>query len=270
MDDRLVIVGPTLASLFYDISRSESDIKGLFFGKLKESIIVSIEDTHEEHERIVTTTVIQSFVVLEEKQMDKKMMIENSKLNKEMINEIIQKRQRNQQSLLGWFAFRRNTPLRPSVKEIYIHREMNNFFQEKKMKFSPIFAVMNEYLSSTYATDFFDYRFFKFDFSSENYFPIKLEIINLKDTTSEEYSQFSSSIPSVGLSQNHSYNKIAQKFSKNGLDSFIQSVPPDFTKNIENFFDETSKKMNELVNQYDLKVAQIEEIEKQINLLKQN
>ncbi|KAJ5066693.1 abraxas family member [Anaeramoeba ignava] len=270
MEGQLLISGPTFASLCYDIARSERDIKGIFFGRSKQSIVVTIEDTHKEQEQIINTTIIQSFVLFGKNQKNSSFVSNDSKIDRKMIQDIINSKQKNQEIMLGWFSFRRNTVLRPSIKEIFIHQQISDFLiKEQKLPILPIFAIMNEYLSAQKSTVSFDYRFLVFDQKVKNYLPVQIEVLNLKETTSEEYSQFSSVTSFSGLSQLHPFSAISQNVDKKkGVSVFIDPTPPNFTHNVEKLFIQTCDQMNEIITEYEKKVRDIKKIQNQIDKLK--
>eukprot|EP01090_Pellita_catalonica_P008892 TRINITY_DN19958_c0_g1_i1.p1 TRINITY_DN19958_c0_g1~~TRINITY_DN19958_c0_g1_i1.p1 ORF type:complete len:261 (+),score=29.25 TRINITY_DN19958_c0_g1_i1:98-784(+) len=98
--------------------------------------------------------------------------------------------QNNNRSVLGWFKFRRNSPLRPSLREMEVHNQLQKAI-------SPFFlmGLFTASISTDKAIHSYDYRMMTVDPNTRSIAPVKLEIVNLISGAQEEYNSFAAVSP---------------------------------------------------------------------------
>ncbi|KAJ6237125.1 abraxas family member [Anaeramoeba flamelloides] len=253
MDSTLIIYGPTLASLLYDLSQYDRDLFGLFFGRKISQKNVSVSDKSEKTTTFSTTNVIQSyycFVFDYDQFIDKQ-----GTLNTKLLADLIQKRSiSNSQEVIGLWRYRRNSPLRPSVLELHIYRQLNLFLSKLSSKPSQYyFALFTSESLSNNSTESIDYKVMSIDFELEKYEAIELQISNLKNTSTDEFKEF------------QSFSSLQQKLFQNMT---VENIPPLFIQNVENSFHKSLKNINSVINEISQKSRELVNLEKQIQKLK--
>eukprot|EP00005_Dracoamoeba_jomungandri_P005288 CAMPEP_0174252282 /NCGR_PEP_ID=MMETSP0439-20130205/1821_1 /TAXON_ID=0 /ORGANISM="Stereomyxa ramosa, Strain Chinc5" /LENGTH=246 /DNA_ID=CAMNT_0015332797 /DNA_START=95 /DNA_END=832 /DNA_ORIENTATION=+ len=171
-----------------------SDLEGLLFGTIKHEVMKSFEDTQaQDAKKGKTTFAIHSFFPIGPGYS----LYDYSSEVK--ANEIQEKAKLSKDPLIGWFRFRRNSPLRPSMREVEVHKNLNEFYsqfaqQTGRPQFPFLFGLFTGETTPNNSIHTYDYRFMQIDEKSQTT-PMSYEIINLVNSPQEEYDSFSALSP---------------------------------------------------------------------------
>jgi hypothetical protein len=94
------------------------------------------------------------------------------------------------QRLLGWFSFRANAPLRPSLRELAVHTQLENLAEFGAGR-PVLFGMLTSSCSKNASTVSMDYRFVRRENTHELLQAVELSITNLKQDSQAEYGAFS-------------------------------------------------------------------------------
>ena len=172
--------GVCLGLAFAEQLAGRRDTQGLVFGSEDTEIISSVSDRGTKSEAR-TNIGIQSF-------HPTIFVSSGLEIDENLLQDVI----KDQQSckLLGWFVFRGNAPLRPSIKEVSIHRQLQRrIFRGQDTL--PIFVILTTSSSANSSTHSFDCRVVRSSSEDPNIFvPLDLAIKNLSNSSRSEYSLF--------------------------------------------------------------------------------
>jgi len=103
--------------------------------------------------------------------------------------------QQHSQRLIGWFAFRANTPLRVSVKEHAVHAQLEKLASSQLQSAEPavplLFAMLTSSATTNNSTQSFDYRFVSRPNEKVPFSSMELSITNPEHKSQAEYGEFS-------------------------------------------------------------------------------
>jgi len=185
---RVSMPGLILAAMLHDMEGQQSDLEGFLFGFTVRQVVQSQEDARAGVQEGKTLLPVQGFVGTGRpfSFYDDQGRVLPDRLRTYLAD-------KPSQSLIGWFKFRRNSPLRPSARELEVHAQLCHMYQNEINKnrgmkhFGFIMGLFTSYKSSEIIT--YDYRFMQIDVSRQIR-PVKLEVINLQHSPQEEYESF--------------------------------------------------------------------------------
>jgi len=234
---KLCISGVSLASLLYRITTSNTDLEGFLFGTISRHRVHMLEDSQTgEKERIIIGIQDYKFIGAPCSFYD----------GSGTLNVNFQKAvEGTDQELLGWFKFRPNTSLRPSLREIAVHSQLEKLrfkYQRQKLAQIPfIFGVLTQTNSTNQSTHTYDYRFLQIE--RERITPLELHITNLIHSSQNEYDDF---IPfSIENSQNYNQLSGDMPLYTKELEQFVEAQLSQL-KNISNDLDKSTKELRAL------------------------
>jgi len=199
---RLSVAGVTLASLFYELTASSTDMEGLLFGTTTHQVVQSFNDVQSQGaEEGKTTVAIQGFVCCGGPFSFYDGL---GRVNKEKLEAFIGNR--SKQSLIGWFKFRRHSPLRASVRETEVHSQLTAIWAEynRDRPQNLHFGFLLGLFTSSYATEIhtYDYRFLHTQTQRGGMKAVGLEVVNLMQSAHIEYNAFKTvSAPAPALAE---------------------------------------------------------------------
>eukprot|EP01103_Thecamoeba_quadrilineata_P019732 TRINITY_DN8127_c0_g1_i1.p1 TRINITY_DN8127_c0_g1~~TRINITY_DN8127_c0_g1_i1.p1 ORF type:complete len:270 (-),score=43.52 TRINITY_DN8127_c0_g1_i1:13-822(-) len=257
---KLNVSGATLASLLLDVANSQEDNEGFFFGNTTFQKASTIDDSSiAQTETIVTA--IQGFVTLGAigsfYSFDTGIHLDDT-----ILHQIFQRKTKNQQ-LIGWFKFRRNTELRPSLRELEIHKKLFEFQKRLYSRdISPelLFGVFSQSKADSFSINSIDYRFFHT--SSENHScgqfqPITLNLSNLENSAQVEYASFN---PLSSQTLTHLFHENVKK-------TYTKEKPPLYVQHLERSFHQTLDNLTLLAESVSSSNQEIAGILHEINAL---
>jgi len=256
---RAVIGGVTLAALLSEMSIGGRDMEGFLFGKI----------THQ-RSRVLHDTVESSTIVESEKE---KILIgiqgfrftgvpfpssfydSIGSVNQARVSECT-KGMENQR-VIGWFKFRRNTPLRPSMREIAVHSQLEKIFSSQSSvsnasKLPFLFGIFTLNSLKSSATHTYDYRFL--NKTGKNFRGLELDITNLVHSSQVEYSDFSTLSPASALSNSPDLVKYVAKV-------------PSYVTDLEKYFESTLKQLKISADEVHKSTEEIRSLEQEIKRL---
>ncbi|KAJ1490768.1 hypothetical protein T484DRAFT_3298755 [Baffinella frigidus] len=184
--------GVVLALSFAEHLEAKGDVQGLLFGAVTKSSRSDVSDSG-------TTTVQRTAINVQTFEpftfLDGAGTVDNAAVEAAAAAHPTQQ-------LLGWFAFRANSPLRPSLRELHVHEQMETLpaLQGRLGGLHPTLAIMTTSSCQNASTHSFDYRFLSRASSRSEMEALPLCITNLKHDSQAEYGSFAAaSQPSRAL-----------------------------------------------------------------------
>eukprot|EP01126_Amoeba_proteus_P018441 TRINITY_DN193_c0_g2_i1.p1 TRINITY_DN193_c0_g2~~TRINITY_DN193_c0_g2_i1.p1 ORF type:complete len:191 (-),score=32.56 TRINITY_DN193_c0_g2_i1:161-733(-) len=173
------------------------------------------------------------------------------------------------QDVIGWFKFRRNTPLQPTVREIVANQNLRRLLKERTRSnldymTDPIFAVFTQTQPATdMSIHSFLHRFFAI--SNNQYstlHPIELSIRNLTNSSQDQYQSFDS------FPMGNSNSVVDKTLAGLGLamktPSNLQYTVPPHVNELETFITQS------ILGELEKLIGSIEESEQQISSLERS
>ena len=95
--------------------------------------------------------------------------------------------------LIGWYSFRGNAPLRPSMKEVFTHNKLKSELFDSGNELLPIFAMLTTSAAINHSTHSLDCRVVRACNMGglPQFRPMELQIRNISHSTRAEYAAFS-------------------------------------------------------------------------------
>ncbi|XP_006823808.1 BRISC complex subunit Abraxas 2-like [Saccoglossus kowalevskii] len=200
------ISGGVWSSLFLDQINSHSDQEGFFIGEVVSHVTSTVTDTQEKHNKEEMFINIHSYLpgLGLATFYDSKGSVDQVKLLSLLKD--------NYKNIIGWYTFRRMTPLQVSMKERTIHQSLLHVFHGISMNtfIFGMFTMSPNSLVSTYTMDF---TFTTFNGSDFNTLP--LTIVNLGDTENSDYKLSSNSTINTKTGV---YSQILDSFREHCMD----------------------------------------------------
>eukprot|EP01130_Rhizamoeba_saxonica_P008885 TRINITY_DN3598_c0_g2_i1.p1 TRINITY_DN3598_c0_g2~~TRINITY_DN3598_c0_g2_i1.p1 ORF type:complete len:192 (-),score=34.07 TRINITY_DN3598_c0_g2_i1:47-622(-) len=171
--------------------------------------------------------------------------------------------------LLGWFRFRRNTPVRPSIRDLAVHRNFVSFYKEyytNNMEntdianFTPLFGLFTSKTEETIHS--YSYKIYETR-NDCNLNAIDINIVNLVNSSKEEYEAFDARSPlnirSVGTGSifGNMYEGMQDK-----MKSSLSSKPPEDVLILENFYEATTLTLQKLGDEVEQQNRHILELQR--------
>ncbi|TYG54552.1 hypothetical protein ES288_D09G200000v1 [Gossypium darwinii] len=181
---KIAISGPTLASMIQRLSSSPADLDGLLFGHvtcvapsaLSDDSVQSTPDS----QLVATISSFLSFPSL--LSYDSLGRVDSSRLTLTNLN---------QKPLIGWFSFRRKTPLRPSMRESSVTRSLPSnpqlYLPIQNASSESLFAPSIFLLFTTPLQD----QFIQVQSSNLCFNPLPIDIVNIGPAFRGHYGAFS-------------------------------------------------------------------------------
>ncbi|TYH03172.1 hypothetical protein ES288_A09G200100v1 [Gossypium darwinii] len=190
---KIAISGPTLASMIQRLSSSPADLDGLLFGHVTCIALSTLSDdsvqSTPDSQLVATISSFLSFPSLLYF-YDSLGRVDSSRLTLTNLN---------QKPLIGWFSFRRKTPLRPSMRESSVTRSLPSnpqlYLPVQNASSESLFAPSIFLLFTTPLQDQFiqtcQYRAFQFQSSNLCFNPLSIDIVNIGPAFRGHYGAFS-------------------------------------------------------------------------------
>jgi len=164
----------------------------------------------------------------------------------------------SQQNLLGWFRFRKNTSLKPSLREISVHTNLEKIIRSQQQKFDVmkeipfLFGLFTMNSSQNGGTHTYDYRVMSIDSSITH--AVDLNITNLIHSSQTEYNDFTPLSP------------LTYCVSSKDLTQLIGKMPL-YTQDLEKFFEFTLHQLKTTVDNVYQSTSEIKRLEEEIKKL---
>ena len=164
------------------------------------------------------------------------------------------------QQLLGWFSFRANAPLLPSMRELAVHAQIERLEAFRRVGESAearpaLFAMLTTSSSVNASTHSLDYRFVRRETPSSPLGAVELEITNLRQDSKAEFGAFRATSSVSALAEATS---VLQPFSDPLTSPGVQAI--------EGFCEAVQTRIHSLVEQ----LVQAEEEELAVQALLQD
>jgi len=247
----VVIGGVTMASLLSQMSSKGSDMEGFLLGTVTLQTSTVLDDSNQaEKQKAKTLIAIQGFrftgIPFPSSFYDANGAINSANVFKTV--------QGIDNKVVGWFRFRRNTPLRPSLREISVHSQLESLFSpsDSKQSSTPfLFAVFTLNSSKTYATHSYDYRFLFINTIVNLYKGIDVNITNLVHSSQAEY---------------HDFIPLSPVTSSTELNHYVERMPI-YIKDLETHFESTLMQLKKAADQLYQSTEEVRKLEEDIKKL---
>jgi len=251
--NNIYISGALMASLFKNFHIYGNNTEGLLFG----SVNYNIWDVHSDEVSTAVKTdqiiVINSYEILKGNSLESINSINPFDDENKEKSELSQILERNKdQQLLGYFRFRSNSEMKPSLKEI-----SNIFYIKNTLKINtteniPILGIFNLTANKYHTTYKYEYCFYSHT-ESNGFEKLPVIITNMVESAHEKYKDFITTAPTNNLS---SLNKLQKAFD---ITSNKECV-----KQQENLFNNISGLMKTTLDEIKTNRKIKEELEKEI------
>jgi hypothetical protein len=174
--------GGCLGLAFAELSAARRDSHGLVFGSISHETINRVSDRGSNDETR-TTISIQAFHPIT-------FISKDGCLDLDIIRNTLD----NQKAkLVGWYSYRGNAPLRPSMKEVFVHNKLKSELFDNGTDLLPIFVMLTTSAAVNMSTLSLDCRVVRScNMAGQDlYRPLELQIKNISHSTRTEYSTFS-------------------------------------------------------------------------------
>ncbi|XP_046360579.2 BRISC complex subunit Abraxas 2-like [Haliotis rufescens] len=172
------VSGTVLSSLFYDQINSPGDQEGYLLGKIVNHVQDKISDSQISNCKVETVIYVYSYLPWpnEDRLYNSAGRVDPTKAMTLL--------QGKHQDLIGWYKFRRNSTLRPSLRETNLHRNLiESLPVQENSNF--LFLLCSTSLSYNKATHTFDHALLRNH--NGKFQKVAMRVINLGDTTHTEY-----------------------------------------------------------------------------------
>eukprot|EP01119_Soliformovum_irregulare_P024004 TRINITY_DN8511_c0_g1_i1.p1 TRINITY_DN8511_c0_g1~~TRINITY_DN8511_c0_g1_i1.p1 ORF type:complete len:243 (+),score=36.05 TRINITY_DN8511_c0_g1_i1:62-730(+) len=218
------------------MSTNDKDVEGLLFGTIIQQMSALMDDGPSEANLAQLTTGIQEFRMTGS---NCSFYQHSGQLNPQVLRSITPSS--NEHKLLGWFKFRRNTPLRPSLREKCVCQHLAQATGQPI-----VFGIFSTTISPNNATHTLDYRFLIVH--GKHTIPIELEITNLVSSSQTEYNDFNP----LSISN---FSSLGSRGSTKMPDDLVQ---------LERFFEEKLKEIEETALQVHNTTKEIRRLQQEI------
>ncbi|XP_050529181.1 BRISC complex subunit FAM175B-like [Daktulosphaira vitifoliae] len=176
-DLRFVVTTPTLAITQYNCQKEPYDQIGFLIGE--KNVKVSNIITDESLNNTITEETICIHASYPVPDFYELMCVNSLKLDFKKLKNFLQKGPDNfEKSVIGWYHFRRNSVLNPSINDECFHMQLSYYFDKisvSKNKF--LFCILNHDFNESMIHKF-NHIFFKSKFR-KCLMPVKVDIVNL-------------------------------------------------------------------------------------------
>jgi len=253
----LWIGGITLASLFHQLSsgiqKNHTDLEGLLFGTVSNITSKTTSDSQFQEENRKYVLAIQDTKI---QGVPPSFYNEDGILTSDGVSRIEHLMKiPGQGKLLGWFKFRRNSSLRPSMREIIVHSQLEQVAKQhnKAEEAHPfLFGIFSMSSTTTKSTHTFDYRFLSI--SNNTFLPVEANITNLVHSSQTEYKDFTSFAP---------------YYSTTDLRQIVSTMSQQSSQ-LETFIEQRLQQLNHMANQVHNETSQIRLLEEEVKGLEMN
>ncbi|ORX50650.1 hypothetical protein BCR36DRAFT_412147 [Piromyces finnis] len=256
--NNIYISGALMASLFKNFHIYGNNTDGLLFG----SINYNVWDVHSDEISTSVKTdqiiVINSFEILKNNLLgiNNNPFFENEKNQQSELSQILEKN-KNQQ-LLGYFRFRSNSNVKPSLKEISNIFYIKNTLKVNTIEHIPILGIFNLTANKNHTTYKYEYCFYSHT-EINGFEKIPILITNMVESSHEKYKNFITTAPSNNLS---SLNKLQNVFDISSNRDCVKQQEQLF----ENISELTKSTLEEIEKNRKIK----EQLEREIEELEKN
>jgi len=261
--EELFIGSFTFSSLLCQLKvHSNRDTEGFLFGSVIHESKKTVADDHIELEKKKTIVAIQTIRILDAGHI---FTFYNSNGSLERMSScletLLSQECTDGRYLVGWFKFRHHSSLRPSLREISVHTQLetlyDNYLLSRNLKPRSLFlGIFTSNDSISKATKTFDFRFIKIRPKEENCIvPINLTIANLLHSSQAEYEDFKSLL-------SFSYGEDPDL-------QFIVSKVTEQTKTLEAYYSSKLKQLKDITEQVNNSSSEVLALEQYIRTLEE-
>ncbi|OUM67634.1 hypothetical protein PIROE2DRAFT_4925 [Piromyces sp. E2] len=254
--NNIYISGALMASLFKNFHIYGNNTDGLLFG----SVNYNIWDIHSDEVSTSVKTdqiiVINSFEILKGNSLEASNTInpfDDEENQQSELSRILEKNK--DQQLLGYFRFRSNSNVKPSLKEISNIFYIKNTLKVNAIEHIPILGIFNLTANKYHTTYKYDYCFYSHT-ETNGFEKIPIIITNMVESAHEKYKNFITTAPS---------NKISSMSKLQSV--FDISSNRDCVKQQENLFGNISELMKSSLEEIEKNRKIKEQLEKEIEEL---
>eukprot|EP01095_Lingulamoeba_sp_RSL-Kostka_P008721 TRINITY_DN295_c1_g2_i1.p1 TRINITY_DN295_c1_g2~~TRINITY_DN295_c1_g2_i1.p1 ORF type:complete len:297 (-),score=54.87 TRINITY_DN295_c1_g2_i1:60-950(-) len=270
--------GITLSGLLHEMSIFPGEIEGLLFGNITSRKTNNMSDFGNSSLQIEYTYYITDFdfIGTTGSFYDPKTGI----INKNKLKEV---QSNHAHQMLGWFRFRRNTMLKPSLREMSIHKRLetareemfletqlnnNNNNNEDEIKnknnriTNLIFALFTQNFNDKHSILTFDYKFIQI--INNNIISRSLSIRNLVSSSHIEYNNF---YPMAESTNEHPLLLSSCQTLKSSFHKLAETVPPPHIKELESFHNQSVVKLKEMAVEIESSTTEIKKLQSEIESL---
>jgi len=262
------IAGPILSNLLYDITHSPNDLEGFLYGTISHTAVDIVEDAS------ALTTKVQTVISIQGSSISGQEFSFYDQNGQLVDLNQLRGLSPPQFQIIGWFRYRRDTPLRPSLREITVHQNLldviaktdNKQTQASIDKNNFIMALFTSSHTDNNATHTFDYRFLDISIAARNCDPIRIHITNLEASSQLEYNRFKpqSVMPIATLPQSSPMKDIISTFAQDKLKKLVEQSTPQNILELEKLYDIMIQQLQKLADKVYTSEKEIRKLEQDI------
>eukprot|EP00040_Diaphanoeca_grandis_P027259 m.154731 g.154731 ORF g.154731 m.154731 type:complete len:282 (+) comp30905_c0_seq3:325-1170(+) len=229
--------GALFAGIIHDLSCSFSDLEGLLFGKEIAIRKVEVGDSQEETITVSKIIVVQSYLPTGGPSSFYRM---DGTIDEALFAKYVEGRE---QDLIGWFKFRRNSSLVPSLRETHVHSSLQQWIKSRHAKADDLlFAMFNATFAPNNARHTYDYCVTARSRLTGAFTNVKFTLVNLDQSLHDGYSGLVAS--NVSISKDNSAHGYDYSEMNAALQVSKNLATPEYTnesKMIETAYENTMK-----------------------------
>ncbi|ORX80933.1 hypothetical protein BCR32DRAFT_268593 [Anaeromyces robustus] len=207
-NNNIYISGTIMAALFKNFHIYGNNTHGLLFG----SINYNLWDVHSDEISTSVKTeqiiVINSFEILKGNSLESSNIVnpfEDEENQKSELSQILEKNK--DQQLLGYFRFRSNSTMKPSLKEIFNIFYIKNNLKVNNLENIPILGIFNLTANKFHTTYKYEYCFYSHT-ETKGFEKIPIIITNMVESAHEKYKNFITTAPTNNISSMNKFQSV--------------------------------------------------------------
>lgn len=172
------VSGGVFAGLLHDAACSENDMEGLLFGRQIDIDEASVGDNHVQRVHQKSLLVVQSYLPTG---APLSFYGADGRLNKTKFKGLVKTKD---SELVGWFKFRRNSTLSPSLREAVVHEQL---VASRDCLQPLVFAMLNASFAPNNARHTYDYCFSYQNPTTRLFQNLQMSLMNLDQSVHDGY-----------------------------------------------------------------------------------
>uniref|UniRef100_A0A2P2Q4C0 Uncharacterized protein MANES_09G111300 n=1 Tax=Rhizophora mucronata TaxID=61149 RepID=A0A2P2Q4C0_RHIMU len=292
---KLAISGPTLAAMMQRISSSPGDADGLLFGHVTYITPTLSDDSPQtlsdaSSPQLVAT--VTSFLCF-----GSPLSFYNSigRVDWPFLRRFLSSPTHHRDHLLGWFSGRRKTPIRPSMREFSVTHSLSTKSEfsfpvensDPSMTLAPCVFLLFTTPVQEQLIHTREYRVYQFRTPNDSFYPKPIDVVNIGPAFRGHYGSFSPNSPFpplncevrslTAMNDNRNEQRLsemkqssrdqskldlcAEGFGVANLRKLVGSDASNYTATLEDLYEKTLAKINNLARQVEKSNAMIDEQE---------